>query len=72
MSSIDWKLVIGYACADAEEYLEEEGISYRLIHTKPPQKQREQDGSQELRVIAVRTDRDPLEVICAPIDWTIS
>ena len=75
MSTIDWKLLIGYEWQDAQEYLADERVEYRVVITKPPRK----NGSdhvtdeQEYRVIAVqKSDQEQVAVVVSPLDWTVS
>ncbi|NLL47130.1 MAG: hypothetical protein GX249_00965 [Firmicutes bacterium] len=68
--ALDWDFIIGYPLEEAEEALQEEGISYRLQFTAAPGKVSSQEDAF---VIAVRgDDSDTLCLVCASTDWTVS
>jgi len=70
LSTVDWNLLIGFTQTEAEEYLKEEDVAFKVILTKPPGKSL--TSEEETRVIAVRNLEAIVELICASPDWTVS
>ncbi|NMB20515.1 MAG: hypothetical protein GX979_06590 [Firmicutes bacterium] len=67
---MDWEFLIGYPLEEAEQILQEEGVSYRLQFTAAPGKVSSQEDAF---VIAVRSDESgTLDLVCASADWTVS
>ncbi len=70
MTRVDWGLLIGYDLAEAEEYLYEEEVPYRIVATCAPRKKSEQNH-EELRVIGVRMSGSVVELIVSTVLWSL-
>jgi len=73
LSAVDWTLVIGYPLDEAIEFLREEEQPYRIVVTAPPSKRETgEEDDAELRIVAVRSASDCIELVCAVCDWSVS
>jgi len=73
-SLADWEFLIGFPLDEAQQVLQEEGVSYELQFTAAPGKV---FSEEDAFVIALRSgqaagEAATLVVICASNDWTVN